>query len=154
MGAFHEKASIVLHRILGYFSSSAFADDRLYRFSQSDIDMIFHRDSAPLELAMLSPHEMQTTEGEWINFVAAGIGAVIGGAYSIGHQIASRSWSWSTFGGHVAAGASAGFRVTNPIGALTAIRYVPVAPGAMLTGAIESRYFGTSMFMNRGGRRW
>ena len=149
-----KKLALCFIAFLGIFGSSAFADDRLYRFNQSDIDMIFHRDSAPLELAMLSPYEMQTTEGEWINFVAAGIGAVIGGAYSIGHQIASRSWSWSTFGGHVATGASVGFRVTNPIGALTAIRYVPVAPSAMLTGAIESRYFGTSMFMNRGGRRW
>ena len=65
-GFLMKKLALCFIAFLGIFGSSAFADDRLYRFNQSDIDMIFHRDSAPLELAMLSPYEMQTTEGEWI----------------------------------------------------------------------------------------
>ncbi|MDE7316559.1 MAG: hypothetical protein K2N12_02355 [Helicobacter sp.] len=102
-----KKLALCFIAFLSIFSSSAFADDRLYRFSESDMDMIFHRDSAPLELAMLSAHEMQTTEGEWLPFVIGGmIGSGIG---NIAYQWTSRqSWSWSSFAGAVIKGAVMG----------------------------------------------
>ncbi|MDE6979466.1 MAG: hypothetical protein K2O85_07870, partial [Helicobacter sp.] len=90
-------------------------------FSQSDMDMIFHRDSAPLELAMLSPYEMQTTEGEWIPWlVTAAIGGIYGGIQNIGYQIGrNQGWSWKTFGTGVAVGAGrALYFARNPIGAI------------------------------------
>lgn len=139
-----KKLALCFIAFLGIFGSSAFADDRLYRFSQSDMDMIFHRDSAPLELAMLSPYEMQTTEGEWLPFMGGIIGGAIGGAYNIGQQIASRSWSWRSFGRDVRTGTMAGMAITNPY---VAARFIAAVPGAMLAGAIERRYFGTKVLL-------
>ncbi|MDE7316554.1 MAG: hypothetical protein K2N12_02330 [Helicobacter sp.] len=154
-----KKLALCFIAFLSIFGSSAFADDRLYHFSQSDIDMIFHRDSAPLELAMLSPHEMQTTEGEWIPFVIGGmIGSGIG---NIAYQWTSRqSWSWSSFGWSLAKGATLGYaggtvwRVGTKI--YRTWRGLPPAPKpmpirqAVTTGAMQgASTYGMTVWFNR-----
>ncbi len=133
-----KKLALCFIAFLGIFGSSAFADDRLYRFSQSDIDMIFHRDSAPLELAMLSPHEMQTTEGEWIRFAGIAVGAFYYGASNISYQIGLRKgWSWRSFGGAVAFGAYRGLTFT-PAGMLREAAFAPAKMGAQVVrGRVE-----------------
>ena len=128
-----KKLALCFIAFLGIFGSSAFADDRLYRFSQSDIDMIFHRDSAPLELAMLSPHEMQTTEGEWIQFAAMAIGAFYGAINNISYQIGlNNGWSWKSFGISTAMGAANGYRIANPVGMLRGALGTPVMMGGQV----------------------
>ena len=125
-----KKLALCFIVFLGIFGSSAFADDRLYRFSQSDMDMIFHRDSAPLELAMLSPYEMQTTEGEWIPFVGAIVGAFYTGAYNISYQIGlNRGWNWRQFGGAVVGGAISGYKYLTPAGMLQVAAFAPTIMG-------------------------
>ena len=139
-----KKLALCFIAFLGIFGSSAFADDRLYRFSQSDMDMIFHRDSAPLELAMLSPHEMQTTEGEWLPFVGAIVGGAMYGIRNFAYQIKrNQPWNWSSFAGAVGRGAYQGWRMTTPMGVAATVLNTPVMMGGQMIRA---------SIMNRVGR--
>ena len=136
-----KKLALCFIAFLGIFGSSAFADDRLYRFSESDMDMIFHRDSAPLELAMLSPHEMQTTEGEWLPFVGAIVGGAMYGIRNFAYQIIrNQPWSWRDFGGAVAIGSVKGWRMTTPVGVAATVLNTPVMMGGqMIRASIMNR---------------
>ncbi|BEV71729.1 hypothetical protein THUN1379_12110 [Paludibacterium sp. THUN1379] len=102
----------VLMTTLGLtLSLNALAEDRPPAFNLSDLGQLFRSDdSRPMQLATLSPQEMQDTQGAFNPAVAgAVIGAAGGGARYIAHTISNNQpWSGRMLAGSVASGAAVG----------------------------------------------
>lgn len=72
-------------------------------------NQIFNLDSSQsMELAVLSPEEMKSTEGAWINFAAMGTAGGFFGGLSYANSVPSSQRTWSGWTMAIGSGAAGG----------------------------------------------